>query len=54
MYSGGIRDNLFEHHSYKFPKIGCLFSLWGAAMQAGASTVATLLVGRIIGGFSIG
>lgn len=35
-------------------KIGCLFALWGSAMQCGASNVATLLVGRIIGGLSIG
>ncbi|KAF8896597.1 sugar transporter, partial [Infundibulicybe gibba] len=35
-------------------QIGCLFALWGCAMQAGASNVATLLVGRIIGGFAIG
>ncbi|KAG6862033.1 hypothetical protein C0995_008221 [Termitomyces sp. Mi166 len=36
------------------PKVGCIFALWGASMQAGASNVATLLVGRIIGGISIG
>ncbi|KAG6833374.1 hypothetical protein H0H87_007991 [Tephrocybe sp. NHM501043] len=35
-------------------QIGCLFALWGGAMQAGASNVATLLVGRIIGGVAIG
>ncbi|KAF8072066.1 general substrate transporter [Lyophyllum atratum] len=35
-------------------QIGCLFALWGCSMQSGASNVATLLVGRIIGGFSIG
>ncbi|KAL9714372.1 hypothetical protein Ac2012v2_002684 [Leucoagaricus gongylophorus] len=35
-------------------QIGALFALWGCAMQAGASNVATLLVGRIIGGFAIG
>ncbi|KAG6917522.1 hypothetical protein DXG01_002269 [Tephrocybe rancida] len=35
-------------------QIGCLFALWGAAMQAGANNVATLLVGRIIGGLAIG
>lgn len=35
-------------------QIGSLFALWGCAMQAGAPNVATLLVGRIIGGFAIG
>ncbi|KAF8807060.1 hypothetical protein BYT27DRAFT_7242680 [Phlegmacium glaucopus] len=35
-------------------QIGCLFSLWGVAMQAGADNVATLLIGRIVGGFAIG
>ncbi|KAF5382196.1 hypothetical protein D9615_004252 [Tricholomella constricta] len=34
--------------------LGCLFALWGAAMQCGASNVATLLIGRIIGGLAIG
>lgn len=35
-------------------KIGSLIALWGCAMQTGASNVATLLVGRIIGGLAIG
>ncbi|KAJ3573126.1 hypothetical protein NP233_g2626 [Leucocoprinus birnbaumii] len=35
-------------------QIGALFALWGCAMQAGAPNVATLLIGRIIGGFAIG
>ncbi|KXN88486.1 High-affinity glucose transporter [Leucoagaricus sp. SymC.cos] len=35
-------------------QIGCLFAMWGCAMQAGAPNVATLLIGRIIGGFAIG
>ncbi|KAF8150613.1 general substrate transporter [Crassisporium funariophilum] len=35
-------------------QIGCLFAIWGGAMQSGASNVATLLVGRIIGGLAIG
>lgn len=35
-------------------KIGCVIALWGCAMQAGANNVATLLVGRIIGGLAIG
>ncbi|GLB40553.1 putative general substrate transporter [Lyophyllum shimeji] len=35
-------------------QIGCLFALWGCAMQGGASNVATLLVGRIIAGVAIG
>ncbi|KAG5340901.1 hypothetical protein C0989_012653 [Termitomyces sp. Mn162] len=35
-------------------QIGCVFSIWGGAMQSGASNVATLLVGRIIGGIAIG
>ncbi|KAF8640262.1 hypothetical protein AX16_010157 [Volvariella volvacea WC 439] len=35
-------------------QIGCLLAIWGGAMQAGASNVATLLVGRIIGGLAIG
>ncbi|RDB25726.1 High-affinity glucose transporter [Hypsizygus marmoreus] len=34
--------------------IGCLFAIWGCSMQAGASNVATLLIGRIIGGLAIG
>ncbi|PFH52909.1 hypothetical protein AMATHDRAFT_138623 [Amanita thiersii Skay4041] len=35
-------------------KIGCAIALWGCAMQAGASNVATLLIGRIVAGFAIG
>ncbi|KAF9009839.1 general substrate transporter [Hymenopellis radicata] len=35
-------------------QLGSLFALWGCAMQCGANNVATLLVGRIIGGFAIG
>ncbi|KAF8240724.1 general substrate transporter [Tricholoma matsutake] len=35
-------------------QIGSVIALWGCAMQAGASNVATLLVGRIIGGLAIG
>jgi len=35
-------------------QIGCIFAIWGCAMQAGASNVATLLIGRIIGGIAIG
>jgi len=35
-------------------QIGCLLAMWGCAMQAGAPNVATLLIGRIIGGLAIG
>ncbi|KJA22939.1 hypothetical protein HYPSUDRAFT_40448 [Hypholoma sublateritium FD-334 SS-4] len=35
-------------------QIGCIFALWGCAMQTGANVVATLLVGRIVAGFAIG
>ncbi|KAF9524840.1 general substrate transporter [Crepidotus variabilis] len=35
-------------------QIGCVFALWGCAMQSGANNVATLLVGRIIAGIAIG
>ncbi|KAF8910867.1 general substrate transporter [Mucidula mucida] len=35
-------------------QLGALFALWGCAMQCGANNVATLLVGRIIGGLAIG
>lgn len=35
-------------------QIGCVFGLWGCSMQAGASNIATMLVGRIIGGISVG
>ncbi|KAF8199532.1 sugar transporter [Pholiota molesta] len=35
-------------------QIGALFAMWGCAMQAGASNVATLIVGRIVAGIAIG
>ena len=35
-------------------QLGAMVALWGGAMQAGANNVATLLVGRIIGGMAIG
>lgn len=35
-------------------QIGCLWALWGCAMQCGANNVATLLIGRIISGVAIG
>ncbi|KAF9485224.1 general substrate transporter [Pholiota conissans] len=35
-------------------QIGALFAMWGCAMQAGASNVATLIVGRVIAGIAIG
>ncbi|KAF5327163.1 hypothetical protein D9619_004540 [Psilocybe cf. subviscida] len=35
-------------------QLGCLFALWGCAMQSGANNVATLLVGRIVAGLAIG
>ncbi|PPQ91031.1 hypothetical protein CVT25_013956 [Psilocybe cyanescens] len=35
-------------------QIGCLFALWGCAMQAGAGNSATLLIGRIVAGLAIG
>ncbi|KAJ8521114.1 hypothetical protein ONZ45_g2150 [Pleurotus djamor] len=35
-------------------QVGTVFALWGCAMQAGASNVATLMVGRIIAGVAIG
>jgi sugar porter (SP) family MFS transporter len=35
-------------------QLGCLFALWGCAMQSGANNVATLLIGRVVAGFAIG
>ncbi|TDL20783.1 sugar transporter [Rickenella mellea] len=35
-------------------QIGCLFALWGCAMQAGANNFTTLIIGRIVGGIAIG
>jgi MFS family permease len=46
--------SLVTRVSYVPPKIGSVIALWGCAMQAGAGNVATLLVGRIIGGLAIG
>ncbi|KAF8589342.1 general substrate transporter [Ramaria rubella] len=33
---------------------GCIFALWGCAMQCGAPNIACLLIGRIIAGVGIG
>ncbi|THU85524.1 sugar transporter [Dendrothele bispora CBS 962.96] len=35
-------------------QLGCLWALWGCAMQAGASNIATLIVGRVVAGIAIG
>ncbi|KAI0750132.1 general substrate transporter [Daedaleopsis nitida] len=35
-------------------QLGALVSLWGCAMQAGANTFATMLIGRIVSGLAIG
>ncbi|EJD07134.1 sugar transporter [Fomitiporia mediterranea MF3/22] len=35
-------------------QIGCIWALWGCAMQGGANNVATLLIGRIVAGVAIG
>ncbi|KAI5118100.1 hypothetical protein M0805_005207 [Coniferiporia weirii] len=35
-------------------QIGCVWALWGCAMQCGANNIATLLIGRIISGVAIG
>ncbi|KAF4614243.1 hypothetical protein D9613_007735 [Agrocybe pediades] len=35
-------------------QIGCLFAIWGCAMQAGANNVATLIIGRVVAGLAIG
>ncbi|KAI0042870.1 general substrate transporter [Auriscalpium vulgare] len=35
-------------------QVGAVIGLWGCAMQTGANNIGTLLVGRIVGGFSIG
>ncbi|KAG6879689.1 hypothetical protein C0992_012987 [Termitomyces sp. T32_za158] len=53
MGAGWLNDKLGRQELIS-PQIGCVFSLWGGAMQSGASNVATLLVGRIIGGIAIG
>ncbi|KAH0585023.1 hypothetical protein H2248_008292 [Termitomyces sp. 'cryptogamus'] len=49
--AGWLNDRLGRKRTIQ---IGCVFSIWGGAMQSGASNVATLLVGRIIGGIAIG
>ncbi|KAF9007615.1 general substrate transporter [Cyathus striatus] len=51
MGAGWTNDKLGRR---KTIQIGCLFAIWGCAMQAGAMNVATLLIGRIIGGLAIG
>ncbi|KAK0495018.1 general substrate transporter [Armillaria luteobubalina] len=51
MLAGWASDRLGRKRSIQ---LGAVFSMWGSAMQCGASNVATLLVGRIIGGFAIG
>ena len=33
---------------------GCVWALWGCAMQAGAPNIACLLIGRIVAGVAIG
>ena len=33
---------------------GCVWALWGCAMQSGANNIATLLIGRIVAGVAIG
>ncbi|KAI1796985.1 general substrate transporter [Ganoderma leucocontextum] len=35
-------------------QLGAAISLWGCAMQAGANSFATMLIGRIVAGFAIG
>jgi sugar porter (SP) family MFS transporter len=35
-------------------QLGAVIALWGCAMQGGANNFATLLIGRIVGGFAIG
>ncbi|KAF9442102.1 general substrate transporter [Macrolepiota fuliginosa MF-IS2] len=49
--AGWLNDRLGRKRAIQ---IGCLFALWGCAMQSGAPNVATLLIGRIIGGLAIG
>ncbi|KAA1467691.1 general substrate transporter [Dentipellis sp. KUC8613] len=48
---GWLNDKLGRKRSIQ---IGSVIGLWGCAMQTGANNIATLLIGRIIGGFSIG
>lgn len=35
-------------------QLGASIALWGCAMQAGANSFATMLIGRIVAGFAIG
>jgi len=35
-------------------QFGCVWALWGCAMQGGANNVTTLLIGRIVAGVAIG
>ncbi|GJJ08104.1 hypothetical protein Clacol_002312 [Clathrus columnatus] len=35
-------------------QMGCVWALWGCSMQAGASNIACLLIGRIVAGVAIG
>lgn len=35
-------------------QLGATVALWGCAMQAGANSFATMIVGRIVAGFAIG
>jgi predicted MFS family arabinose efflux permease len=57
---GNVLFRLVEtlFHSFRRLKsifqIGCIFALWGCAMQAGANNHATLLIGRIVAGLAIG
>ncbi|EKM78126.1 hypothetical protein AGABI1DRAFT_114945 [Agaricus bisporus var. burnettii JB137-S8] len=50
-FAGWFNDKWGRKRSIQ---IGCVIAMWGCAMQAGASNVATLLIGRIIGGISVG
>ncbi|KAG6827977.1 hypothetical protein H0H92_009803 [Tricholoma furcatifolium] len=51
LLAGWVNDKLGRKRAIQ---LGCIFALWGGAMQSGANNVATLLIGRIIGGFAIG
>ncbi|EIM91152.1 general substrate transporter [Stereum hirsutum FP-91666 SS1] len=51
MAGGWISDRLGRKIAIQ---IGAVIALWGCAMQTGARNIATLFVGRVVGGLAIG
>jgi len=49
--AGWASDRFGRKRTIQF---GCIWALWGCAMQAGAPNIACLLIGRIIAGVAIG